>query len=518
VTEYVRFTSSGPIRDNMEMRKRFAKILLEREIISAHAKELKLDTLAHVANTTKRAEELALIKYYLRSELEPQVPKATEADLRAAFDRSNTEAELEHIFARTEDEIREVQALLESGVPFDTLAAHSMKLAGQPEDSYKLGWVRWNQIDLTAEKTAFALDIGEISEPVRSSRGWHIFRSTNKKETFFIDGTTYKNSRESLEFALERRHYEEKSPIYVDSELEKIELITQMENLDRLWAYLAPRLPNTRDEIVMVLNREATNYDYDNLPGDTPLAMVDGEPFTVSQFLQRLPNVPLYQFGPNMRTALETAIRDSIFSARAIEAGYRDHQDVIKHTRVARTEAQYDALLSRVADTLSLEPIVPKWYENWKQNYIRQRDLDLQYFAFDDSLRAQEALSRYVELGNWREFLDEFRGEYNEARVAVDDSLHPKHPGFLIHEQFDGSEDMPLWGPHKIDGGWVFFKIDSRTLHYRDLAEVEEDLMENMNRRLSEVVHHEKLEALGFHEDEIEYYEDVLHDLLPFYF
>lgn len=518
VTEYVRYTSSAPIRDNMEMRKQIAKILLERDIISSHAEKLRLDTLRHVANAEKRAEELALIKYYLRSELKPDIYDPTEDDLREAFQRSNTEAELEHIFTRTEEEILQVRNLLDQGHPFDSLAAQSMRNAGQPAESYKLGWVRWNQIDLTAEKAAFSLDVGEISEPVRSSRGWHIFRSTDKKETFFADGTTYRNSKESLGFALERRQYEEKSPVYVDSELGKIELVTNMENLGQLWNYLAPRLPNTRNEIVMMMNREAAKTDYDDLPGDTPLALVDGEPFTVSQFLERLPNIPMPQLGPNLRTALETTIRDSIFSARAVENGFADHPDVIKETRITRTEAQYDALLSRVADTLQLEPIKRKWYGKWKDQFIRRRDLQMQYYAFDDSLRAQQALSRYVELGNWREFLAEFEGEYETFEAAADDSLAPMHPGFFIHERLDDQEEMPLWGPHKLDDKWVFFKIDSRTLHYRDLAEVEEDLMENMKRRLSEVVHHEKLEQLGYHEDEIEYHEDVLHDLLPFYF
>lgn len=518
VTEYIRYTSSAPIRDNMETRKQFAKILLERDIISSYAETLQLDTLRSVAGVTERAKELALIKYYIRSELEPGISEPTEADLREAFHRSNTEAELQHIYAQTEEEILRFKDQLQEGQSFDSLASESMLKAGQPKDSYNLGWIGWNQIDLSAEKTAFGLNVGEISDPVRSARGWHIFRATDKKETFFADGTTFQNSKESLGFALTRRQYEEKSPIYVDSELEKIELVTQMENLGRLWNYLAPRLPDTRNEIVVMLNREAASYDYDELPGDTPLAMVDGQTFTVSQFLERLPNIPIHQLGPNLRFALETAIRDSIFSARAVENGFADHHDVIKETRIARTEAQYDALLSRVADTLQFEPITSKYYEKWKNRFIQRRNLKMQYYAFKDSLRAQQALSRYVELGNWRKFLAEFEGEYETYQTAADDSLAPMHPGFFIQERFDDSEQMPLWGPHKLDGKWVFFKIDSKTVQYDDLRQVKDDLLSQMQRRRTEVVHRETLEFLGYHENEIEYHENVLQDLLPFYF
>lgn len=518
VTEYVRYSSSAPVRDHLDTRKEFAKLLLERDIIAKMARNAEFDTLRRVRQMVERAEELSLIKHYIRDELRPNITEPTEKDLREAFDRKNTVVNLDHIFTPGRDDIRQAHQLLKNGVSFDSLASRSMQNVGQPAESYRLGEVSWNQMDLSAEKTAFDLETGEVSKPVRSSRGWHIFRINDKEETYFADGTTFENSKESLGFALQRRQYEEKSPVFVDSVTAELELVTQMKNLRDLWNDLAPRLPGNREELVVQLHREAENTTGRGLPDNTPLAMVDGEPFTLAQFMKRLPNIPVHQLGPDLRTALESAIKDSIFSARARKSGFADHAEVVKDTRIAATEAYYSALVSHVADTLKLESIAEKWYEIWKDQYVDTKQVETEQIAFKDSSTAQKALSKYIETRSAEDILESFGGEFKSNKFSDTGNLPQDHPALTIPERYVGAEDQPLWGPYKFDDKWIFFRVYSREKDYRSYQEVAERHMEQMKRKRSEIVHQEILEKLGYDESDVQYNTDLIRESLPIYY
>jgi len=396
-----------------------------------------------------------------------------------------------------------------------------MERANQPPDSYRLGDVAWNQMDLSAEEAAFDLESGEISSPVRSSRGWHIFRLNNKEETFFADATTFDNARESLGFALERRQYEEIAPMYVDSVTAEIELVTQVGNLRELWNDLAPRLPNRRGELVAMLQREAAGQRVGDLPRSTPLAQVDGQAFTVGQFMKRLPNIPASQLGPDLRIALESAIKDSIFAARARLDGYMDHTDVIKDRRIASTEAYYRAYVNVVADTLQLEPIAEKWYSNWKERYAAFGDINMEVVAFSDSMEAQQALSRYLES---RLTADLLSASDNKRSIVIDtvntsaDDLSPAHPALSLPDEQIGAADQPWWGPFKQHDSWTFIRVMSREVRYRDYEDVKVEHLEQMKRRFPEIVHQEILENLGYDPSEIDYNTGLIRESLPIYY
>lgn len=81
-----------------------------------------------------------------------------------------------HILVADELTARVVLAELNAGADFATLAATFSTDTGTKNIGGDLGWFARNAMVAEFETAAFSLEIGEISEPVKSSYGWHIIQ------------------------------------------------------------------------------------------------------------------------------------------------------------------------------------------------------------------------------------------------------------------------------------------------------------------------------------------------------
>ncbi len=94
-----------------------------------------------------------------------------------AFSKDPTETDWELI----ERDAKEIKRMLDDGDDFEELAkAYSEDNSAQSGGD--LGWFGRGQMVPEFDSAAFALEVGEISEPVRSKFGWHIIEILEKKK------------------------------------------------------------------------------------------------------------------------------------------------------------------------------------------------------------------------------------------------------------------------------------------------------------------------------------------------
>ena len=126
----------------------------------------------------------ALRDAYFAAKLKPTV---TDEAVRASYDEQAAKVEAEerararHILLATEEEAKEIAASLANGGDFEALAKeHS--LDGSKEFGGDLGYFTAEEMVPAFSEAAFALDVGEVSEPVKTEFGWHLIKLEDRKK------------------------------------------------------------------------------------------------------------------------------------------------------------------------------------------------------------------------------------------------------------------------------------------------------------------------------------------------
>jgi peptidyl-prolyl cis-trans isomerase C len=85
-----------------------------------------------------------------------------------------------HILVKTENEAKEILNEIKKGIDFQRLAQiKSMCPSGKKGGD--LGWFGRGKMVREFENTAFSLNKGEISQPVKTQFGWHIIKVVDRK-------------------------------------------------------------------------------------------------------------------------------------------------------------------------------------------------------------------------------------------------------------------------------------------------------------------------------------------------
>jgi parvulin-like peptidyl-prolyl isomerase len=91
---------------------------------------------------------------------------------------------LRHILLEDEETANEVAALLESGSPWDEIAAQYSKDLSTADSQGELGWLSEAEILRMfgpAALSVFGLPLEEASQPIQTSMGWHLFLVSNRE-------------------------------------------------------------------------------------------------------------------------------------------------------------------------------------------------------------------------------------------------------------------------------------------------------------------------------------------------
>ena len=510
--EYRRFASRAPVRDGLEARRDYARLMLERAYVARVAEAAGLGELPEVRAHVERRRRFAMRRRFLEDTLGTLIEEPTEADVREAFRRQNSRVRVRQAFAPTEEGARALWLRARSGEPFADLARASMAAVGL-DATGEMGWVTFNDLDEGPEDAVFALGRGGVSEPVRSMRGWHVFEVLDREETARIDATAFEAARERLAAEVRQRRIDEAGARALKPLLESHALVVRLEPLRALWPSIAPLVPDRGEvEVLAQAQERLPTLRPDDVPRSTPVATVDGRPFTVGQLLDELPEIPVELWRPDLRQAVEVAVRDSILTARAAAAGAADAPDVQREAEAARRTALYYAGLRAAVDTLDAGRHARRFYALWRDGLVQDRTTTFLATPFATEAAAREALARAQGGAGWEAVAAE-AGTAPERRTAT---APPGEPGpFGVHRMpLSAPGRRALAGPFP-DGGrsWVVEAVD-RADAYVPFADARADVVAAIEAEPRAAAHQLLLDA-GFDPTDVAFDDDALLGAVP---
>lgn len=100
-----------------------------------------------------------------------------------------------HILVDDEQTALEVKKKLDEGADFAELAAQYSKDTSNAQNGGQLGYFTKGTMEKAFEDAAFSMKVGEISDPVKTSYGYHIIKVTDKQEA---KAANLEDSREDI--------------------------------------------------------------------------------------------------------------------------------------------------------------------------------------------------------------------------------------------------------------------------------------------------------------------------------
>ncbi len=126
--------------------------------------------------------------------------------LSADLPRTQEQIWVRHILVEDELTTLEVTDKLTAGQDFVALAAEYSSDESNKDNGGDLGWFALGMMVQPFEEAAFALEVGEISDPVQTDFGWHILQSLGK-EQLPVDEVAFEDLRDQAfsEWIIEKR-------------------------------------------------------------------------------------------------------------------------------------------------------------------------------------------------------------------------------------------------------------------------------------------------------------------------
>lgn len=111
----------------------------------------------------------------------------TDQDIKNYYDKNAQNFEkidCSYILLKTEKEARDVNSQIQSGLAFEDLAIAKSIDTQTAVNGGALGWVKKGEYPKEFEDAAFSMDVGDISNPIKSDLGYYIIKINDKKSNF----------------------------------------------------------------------------------------------------------------------------------------------------------------------------------------------------------------------------------------------------------------------------------------------------------------------------------------------
>jgi peptidyl-prolyl cis-trans isomerase C len=163
--------------------------LVSRELLLLWGESQKVDTREGFAEDLARLRSNLMRDYAVQAIIENV--SATDEEVQVFYDENIDKFALpekvraRHILVKTEEEAAKILEEIRAGKPFEE-AAKEFSSCPSKEEGGNLGFFSKGQMVPEFETAAFALEAGEISEPVKTQFGWHIIMMEEKEPSSVV--------------------------------------------------------------------------------------------------------------------------------------------------------------------------------------------------------------------------------------------------------------------------------------------------------------------------------------------
>lgn len=451
--------------------------LIDEYLLAQEAKKLGLRdsvTETYSQRTINRTLRNVFVKYEFLSQLE----QPDEDRVRFAFYRSKQKPFVRQLFFADNSTANEYYRRLEDGEPFIDLANELYSTTSYDSLAGFIGEISYFGVDDVFAETAYNLNAGEYSKPVRTRQGYAIIYVENWKLNPIITETEFEQRAETIRFMLHQRDYQMGADSFIRAYMSALEPTPVLENVYTLQRFLYQRLPQEVDP--RELERPVpTDFitDQNELDLQAPLVTFtqhgQTQAFRVQDYLNWIDSLPIEEIRTRFDASLGRALMWDTFAKESRNKGYDRDPFVNFNAKVAENLF----LASRLRDSLSTTT-PPE---------INPVDLQDAYIAFGYDAQILNKLDYYLievdDLASARNI----QGQLLGGKISIQRSdlarfLTETETSIRTSELQSHLLRAEIGFPHIVGtkSGWFIMQVVSREYGTQSLQEVSTEIEEKL--------------------------------------
>ena len=195
---YQSFLSKTFQNDNLSNRHIFLNTLIDENLILTYAEQSGILKKHYIIEEKQKIYNQLLLNEYHDKNIIQNI-STSDKDLRKLFTYYKTKLYVRHLFAKDLETISEIEQKLKQGISWEVLAKKYFADPVLQDNGGNLGWNKMGDLDPAFEIAAFSLQDKEVSQPVKTRRGYSIIQVLGKEQDLLLKETDFQNQRQWLE-------------------------------------------------------------------------------------------------------------------------------------------------------------------------------------------------------------------------------------------------------------------------------------------------------------------------------
>jgi parvulin-like peptidyl-prolyl isomerase len=509
---------------SLDKRKEFLNQQIDNELIVLDAYKQGYDKSPDItAQASQAGERIALEELYKKVILSRFINDQT---LREVYDKQAEEIKARHIMIRVanKDSLPEVEsakkridaiaAKIKAGADFAEMAKDSSEDLSSNQSGGDLGYFQWGRMVDEFQDAAFKLKVGEVSEPVLSSYGWHLIKLEDRRP--IPNRKSFEDSKEELEQQAQQIMGEKlrtASLAYMDSLKEARGLQYDTTNIDMVLKKLndvaAPKGENlfdgfTTDEKSKVVAR----YDGGTVTVDS-----------LGKFITANPRARSFPDRKSLTDVIDGILIPQLLKDKARQEGIYD----LPQVKSAIQEAE-EAMMVRQAEKINVDDQLKvsdedmmAYYNKHQAEYMTEAERTVrEIFIYDNEKKAKEVAARAKKGEDFVALVK----KYNEKKTTQSTdgllkSFSSKMNGEMGKEAFALAKVGDVAGPIKMGTNYSIIKLEEiLPPRQKTFGEAKNQIMATLKRDKRTEIRAAWLEGIR-KQNSVKIYEDKLAHLFP---
>ena len=240
---YADFLLRSGVADNLLFRNQFLESEIDRKVLLLVGDSLEFNKVSQVQEKMVIAEKQLILNEYFHREIFLKY-QASDSLLRQTFKKSKIKLHARHLYCSSLEVANQVSSQLSAGSTFEELAKGIFRDSTLAASGGDMGYFSLGDMDPDFEDAAFALADGEISHPVKTSRGYSIIQVIDRWMEPMISEQDFQLHKDDMNAILRSRNIQSRKQKWTDSLAQTLQIEITDDNLHQLFDNKATIIQN----------------------------------------------------------------------------------------------------------------------------------------------------------------------------------------------------------------------------------------------------------------------------------